>query len=52
MVAGAHPGPGGADFLFDVRCLGQADCLAVGFSHLPPSQNLALHRNGTKWANV
>ena len=46
------PDPGGAGFLFGVRCPSRADCLAVGYSHLPPSQNLALHWNGTKWENV
>jgi hypothetical protein len=43
------PDPGGAGFLFAVRCLARTDCLAVGFSHVPPTQNLALHWNGTKW---
>lgn len=46
------PDPGGAGFLFDVRCLARADCLAVGYSHLPPSQNLALRWNGRKWESV
>ena len=43
------PDPGGAGFLFDVACLGHTDCLAVGFSHIPPTQNLAVHWNGRKW---
>jgi hypothetical protein len=46
------PDPGGAGFLFNVRCLSRADCLAVGYSHLPATQNLALHWNGTKWVSV
>jgi hypothetical protein len=46
------PDPGGDSFLFGVQCLGPADCLAVGFSHVPPTQNLALHWNGTKWVSV
>jgi hypothetical protein len=45
------PDPGGASFLYGVRCLDSADCLAVGFSHVP-TLNLALHWNGTKWAIV
>jgi len=43
------PDPGGAGSLFAVRCLARTDCLTVGFSHVPPTQNLALHWNGTKW---
>jgi hypothetical protein len=46
------PDPGGAGFINAVRCLGHADCLAVGQSHLPPVQNLALRWNGTAWKTV
>jgi hypothetical protein len=44
------PDPGGAGFLFSVGCLRATDCLAVGFSHIPPVMNLALHWNGKTWA--
>jgi hypothetical protein len=47
----ACPDPGGVSFLYGVRCLDSADCLAVGFSHVP-TLNLALHWNGTKWTTV
>jgi hypothetical protein len=43
------PNPGGAGFLFDVRCPARADCVAVGFHGIPPVTNLALHWNGTRW---
>lgn len=46
------PDPGGAGFLDGVRCPLATDCLAVGFSHLPPVRNLALHWNGGRWAAV
>ena len=46
------PDPGGAGFLFAVRCLARTDCLTVGSSHAPPTQNLALHWNGTKWQKI
>jgi hypothetical protein len=46
------PDPGGAGFVFSVRCPLADDCLAVGFSHLPPVLNLALHWNGKQWAAV
>ena len=46
------PDPGGDGFLYGVRWLDSADCLAVGFSHVPPTQNLALRWNGKEWESV